>query len=221
MVGRTRIPKNAVYPEWELCSELVVKDYWKQKFFEMSRNKFPKNCYYSSGKLSYWKQKNRFEINLDTDDIQSMVNDSIDFFRVHCFMDMNKHNSNRKNALVLDRWCRCNDITKDNLIDLYVELLIQSEGLDSSYRVKLKRMINQGLLRKTMTVTLEDNLIKDISNLYWNEQTREYYTCVNNKFDPSSQIIVVPIKKKPANKIKLTKFEAQLYKQVNTTSKTH
>uniref|UniRef100_A0A6C0JTK2 Uncharacterized protein n=1 Tax=viral metagenome TaxID=1070528 RepID=A0A6C0JTK2_9ZZZZ len=212
MAKGVRLGKEVVHKEWEACANFISDDYWRQRFDEMARGKMPAKCFYDSGTLSFWG-KERDEVSFNTDDTKSMVSSAMKFLSKNCYIN-NKTTSRCKDRyMVIKEWSLCNDVTKHNLLERYVDIISMFAGMDESEKESLMGIINNGIRRKALTVVIRDSAIYDIKGLVWDEETGTYYVDYKVKVDKSKTTHVIPYKK-TMGKRKLKKYESNWVKDI-------
>lgn len=182
-VGKRKNNKEIVNPIFEEYCKCTDDPFWKEKFTNASYNKFPKNFFFSEGKLSFKKGPKILQQELTSSVFQNAEN-CMEFFRFHgrLFSSMDQNNSTKNHmSSNLDRefltWDKYNRKTQSVLLSYFTWEEKDRKMLTREEHKCFRKLIEIGILNRNIdksNITMVGNRITEIKGLIWDENTRNF-----------------------------------------------
>lgn len=182
--GKRKNNKEVVNPIFEEYCKCTDDPFWKEKFTNASYNKFPKNFFFSEGKLSFKKGPKILQQELTSSVFQNAEN-CMEFFRFHgrLFSTMDQNNSTRTHMSAgADKefmtWEKYNRKTQNVLLSYYTWEEKDKKVLTKEEHKCFRKLIEIGILNRNIdksSIIMVGNRITEIKGLNWDEERRSFF----------------------------------------------
>lgn len=181
-INKRKNKKEVVHPIFEEFSNCTNDPFWKEKFVNASYNKFPRNFFFSEGKLSYKKGSKILHQEINEDIVNSAEN-CMEFFRLYgrLFSTIDQNNSMKNHISSEEKeelvWDKIGKKTQFMIISYFVCDERDKNNLSKEEYKILSRTIEMGILNRHIdknNINLQKNRIISITGLTWDEETRQY-----------------------------------------------
>ena len=184
-VRKHRINKSVVHTEFQDLKDLEKDEFWKNLFNRFSKNIFPKDFKYTDSVI-YFKantKKHRAECIVDKDDLIESLDRLKHFMRGRGYISNQEKTeinemliSNIEERVIVSTW---KDIlkNKDYHIRNFIISLQEKYNLDYYETINLESVILMGISSEFFNednIIIENEKIKEIENLIWDEKTRKF-----------------------------------------------
>ena len=182
-VRKHRVNKAVIYNEFQDMKELETDEFWKNLLTKCSKNLFPKDFKYINNVL-YFKpntKKHRAECFIDKDDTIKSLEKFKNFMRTRGFVSNSEkeeiktiiENNVEEKSEILN-W---KDILKNREYHIKNYIIQLKEKYDLNYKetCNLESVIMMGIISEFFNeenINIENQKIKNIVNLIWDNQTR-------------------------------------------------
>lgn len=182
-VRKHRVNKAVIYNEFQEMKDIEEDEFWKNLLTKCSKNLFPKDFKYINNVL-YFKpntKKHRAECFIDKDDLIKSLSKFKDFMRTRGFVSNSEKEeiktiieSNIEEKSLVLNW---KDILKNREYHIknYIILLKEKYHLSHKETCNLESVIMMGIVSEFFNeenINIENQKIKEIINLIWNEKNR-------------------------------------------------
>lgn len=185
-VRKHKVNKNIINECFEKMKNFTEDIYWRSLLTRFARNNFPRNFKFTKNNL-YYKintKKHRSECFIDPDEPEKSFNDLKEFLKTKGFIsnlekkEINKFiEDNTEKRVEIVNW---KDVTKnqDYYLIEYVLNLKDKYNLNKKETAMLESNIRFGVSSEffnSENICIEDEKIKDIKNLKWDEKKRKFH----------------------------------------------
>lgn len=175
------------------CSEVISDEYWKKKLIQASKGKFPAKFSYSDGMLIFTKNSKHVATELP-DDLSQMACVVCQFFRTYGHISSpNDEFQVRQITITKDElnWKKAKKRCKENLIAFYIQDITSDYNLSQKEKKSCFNKILSYLINKQISpsgIFIENNRIKEIENLYFDSEERNFFVKSFSKVSENKNI---------------------------------
>ncbi len=180
--------KPVIYPEFLSGDSYTTDNFWLKILQNASVGKFPRQVTYKSGVL-YFRPKGKTVISKTlSSNPERCCKEFIDFLRSEAGMISDNDNEYSRQLSLLSSqlstnqveisWGKMREKTRQSLIERFVDKQTKTNGLDSSQKDYLYKVIKNGILLQVLTndcFFLRNGEIEAISRLYFNPMNKSYF----------------------------------------------
>lgn len=197
-----KINKNVIHPCFENMKEFTNDEFWLNWLTRCSKNIFPNKNFKFTNSILYYKIKNnkhKDQIYINEEDLENSFQQLKKFFREKGTKPASEVNDTdifvKRDKIEINTWKDIKKERKGDKLLNYIRKQQNKYNLNEFQISQLRSLINVGLagdIFNHTNIIIEEEEIKEIKYLLWNEKEKEFYIDIYN----------IPLKNSKTVKIK-------------------